>query len=585
MATISNTPTGPNIMSDLKNQILAISIIQNKNSMYDILKNYIIMFIVETFFNKFNFILSFLKKKIIKEPSEIFICNMHNDDWYSSFNKLKNNKLSNERSDRFNEQLLILYNYNNKIGMLLPDMKVEINSDIYVESRKASEFGESYKIYLCSKNMSQKQLMKMYSELYSEYQEKIKEPCEIYLCSVSFNNWSSTFKNLSLKIESTSIDNSLHILYNFNENISLLIPNNILKISDNIFILSRKESSGSSYSYSGSSVNYEIVLFSDTLKKYELMSWFIEISNNYNKKQNVLYYYSMDIKQHKDYNNKPIIKIYTHKTIMNSNKTFDNLFGSHITFAKDKIDFFIKGKNYYDKLGIPYTLGLLLYGPPGTGKTSFLKAIANYTNKSLITIDLKIAKKSFLNRLFYKGIYKGCDENGYEIKIKDSIIIFEDIDCLGPIVLDRNNKDYEILVNNSIESKNKKDTDENDDYDNIDLNFLLNLFDGVLEIPGRIIIMTSNCPEKLDKALIRDGRIDYKIKFGYCTNKTVQQMYKNFYDKDINFEGFGSEENECNVIPLEINKILCSNINDSEKALEEIEELKQNKKESTQNIF
>ena len=34
------------------------------------------------------------------------------------------------------------------------------------------------------------------------------------------------------------------------------------------------------------------------------------------------------------------------------------------------------------------------------------------------------------------------------------------------------------------------------------------MLDGVVDSPGRILIMTSNHPEKLDPALIRPGRVD-----------------------------------------------------------------------------
>ena len=44
---------------------------------------------------------------------------------------------------------------------------------------------------------------------------------------------------------------------------------------------------------------------------------------------------------------------------------------------------------------------------------------------------------------------------------------------------------------------------------------LLNVLDGIVDTPGRIVIMTTNLPEALDAALIRPGRIDKKIYLGY----------------------------------------------------------------------
>lgn len=44
---------------------------------------------------------------------------------------------------------------------------------------------------------------------------------------------------------------------------------------------------------------------------------------------------------------------------------------------------------------------------------------------------------------------------------------------------------------------------------------LLNVLDGVVDTPGRIVIMTTNHLDVLDQALIRPGRIDKKIHLDY----------------------------------------------------------------------
>merc|ERR1711862_960630 len=51
--------------------------------------------------------------------------------------------------------------------------------------------------------------------------------------------------------------------------------------------------------------------------------------------------------------------------------------------------------------------------------------------------------------------------------------------------------------------------------DKLNLSGLLNVLDGVVDTPDRILIMTTNHPEQLDPALIRPGRIDKKILLGY----------------------------------------------------------------------
>jgi len=65
-----------------------------------------------------------------------------------------------------------------------------------------------------------------------------------------------------------------------------------------------------------------------------------------------------------------------------------------------------------------------------------------------------------------------------------------------------------------------------DTGEQLDLGTLLNALDGILETPGRILIMTSNHPERLDPALIRPGRIDMIVKFDYCNRVEIAEIYK-----------------------------------------------------------
>jgi len=65
--------------------------------------------------------------------------------------------------------------------------------------------------------------------------------------------------------------------------------------------------------------------------------------------------------------------------------------------------------------------------------------------------------------------------------------------------------------------------------DKLDLSGLLNVLDGVVDTPDRIVIMTSNHPEKLDSALIRPGRIDKKIYLGYLGAESAIRMVKHYF--------------------------------------------------------
>eukprot|EP01026_Neomeris_dumetosa_P046865 TRINITY_DN4002_c0_g1_i10.p1 TRINITY_DN4002_c0_g1~~TRINITY_DN4002_c0_g1_i10.p1 ORF type:complete len:627 (-),score=84.43 TRINITY_DN4002_c0_g1_i10:466-2346(-) len=58
---------------------------------------------------------------------------------------------------------------------------------------------------------------------------------------------------------------------------------------------------------------------------------------------------------------------------------------------------------------------------------------------------------------------------------------------------------------------------------------LLNVLDGVVDSPERIIVMTTNHPEKLDPALIRPGRINRKMYLGRLQYKEAFDMIKHYF--------------------------------------------------------
>merc|ERR1711920_1075391 len=58
---------------------------------------------------------------------------------------------------------------------------------------------------------------------------------------------------------------------------------------------------------------------------------------------------------------------------------------------------------------------------------------------------------------------------------------------------------------------------------------LLNALDGVGNHNGLVFVLTTNFKEQLDAALIRDGRVDLRVRFDYCTPDQMQQLFDNFY--------------------------------------------------------
>lgn len=237
-----------------------------------------------------------------------------------------------------------------------------------------------------------------------------------------------------------------------------------------------------------------------------------------------------------------------------SNVTFENRFFTNKNEILDKINFFINNPDWYKKRGIPYTIGFLLWGEPGCGKTGFIKALMNLTGRHGVSI--KLNSKFDMNRL--REIIH--DDEIYEdliIPQQNRILIFEDIDCMGEVVKDRDlkEKEKELEKDKNRESESpstirkinqrKKFNDEDNDFITIlensnesnfnnNLSFFLNILDGLQECPGRIIIMTTNKPDQLDKALVRPGRIDYNIHFTKATSKDVKEIVEFYWSETVN---------------------------------------------------
>ncbi len=256
-------------------------------------------------------------------------------------------------------------------------------------------------------------------------------------------------------------------------------------------------------------------------------------------------------------------------------RSFKNMFFEKKIECLDLIDFFENNKDWYYEMGIPYTLGFGLYGNPGTGKTSFIKALAQRTKRHVINISLKLIKtKQQLEKIFFEKKYSVFNQNSNLIDFEKKIIIFEDIDCIGDLVKERENLE-KIKKEGENQEKNKVNEilsiPKGEDI--LTLDDFLNLLDGVRETPGRIIVLTSNFYDKLDKALIRPGRIDKEIEMKNVKRSIIKEFGNHFYKRNVRKLDLEKIEDEF-YTAAEITNIYLSNISNFNNFVDRLKENK-----------
>jgi mitochondrial chaperone BCS1 len=172
---------------------------------------------------------------------------------------------------------------------------------------------------------------------------------------------------------------------------------------------------------------------------------------------------------------------------------------------------FRRSRERYEQLGVPYHRGYLFHGLPGTGKTSLVSALAANFGMSIYVINLG----EFNDRSLMSAVNQVP---------MNSVLLFEDIDCM------RGSQSRE--GGDPRNGKNANDTlstKENTPVNVVTLSGLLNVLDGFHAPSGVLFVMTTNHVEKLDPALLRPGRIDYKLFLGKASDQQKVELYHRFF--------------------------------------------------------
>ena len=281
------------------------------------------------------------------------------------------------------------------------------------------------------------------------------------------------------------------------------------------------------------------------------------------------------------------------KSKFTSNRTLGNVYLRQIDELSNRVEFFMRRRDWYDSKGIPHTLGIVMYGVPGCGKTSTIKAIANETKRHIFNIMLsEIKTKEALKDLFYNEQVNVLTENKMEvlnIPLKQRLYVIEDIDAMNSVVIKRSAEqikedeerkirieaDMELLrqTQGDVLARNMVQGKQDEDTNKLDLATLLNVLDGVRETPGRIIILSTNYPERLDEALLRPGRFDMMLEFEKHSCSVLQQHIEKYYDITLTEEQKNRiycKELDKKWTPAEVGQILFRRIHDVDGAIDDL---------------
>lgn len=172
----------------------------------------------------------------------------------------------------------------------------------------------------------------------------------------------------------------------------------------------------------------------------------------------------------------------------------------------DDMRAFFAGEEWYAERGVPYRRGYLFHGPPGCGKTTFVTAAAGQLKCPIYILNLAEPALSDL------GLLKLVTDAPPR-----SILLMEDVDAAFHGVLGKSG------------SAGPQSQRDGLHMGQLTFSGLLNALDGVAGQEGKIVVMTTNHPEKLDGALVRPGRVDFRAEFHHASRLAIERIFCNFF--------------------------------------------------------
>jgi transitional endoplasmic reticulum ATPase len=168
--------------------------------------------------------------------------------------------------------------------------------------------------------------------------------------------------------------------------------------------------------------------------------------------------------------------------------------------VEESIEWPLRERERFERMGIEPPKGVLLYGPPGTGKTLIAKAVANETNANFISVrgPQLLSKWVGESEKAIRQTFRKARQ------VAPTVIFFDELDSLAP------SRGQE-MGNNVSERV---------------VNQLLTELDGLEDMGDVMVIGATNRPDMIDPALIRSGRFDRLVLVGEPTVEGREEILK-----------------------------------------------------------
>lgn len=309
-----------------------------------------------------------------------------------------------------------------------------------------------------------------------------------------------------------------------------------------------------------------------------------------NRLKNEIYYFDLSPKDTNGNRERPVFRM----SKFHTNRSLQNIYFRQAEELRERVNFFINRRDWYDSKGIPRTLGIVMYGHPGCGKSSTIKALSNVTKRHIFNINLSDVKtKEGFKNLFYNETVDYLEDSSGKVEsihipIRNRIYVFEDAERENTVLIKREILEEEaekkrqeeiakaVAANPgagaAISSLPKYAFEEKKTEDKLDLGTVLNVLDGVRENPDRIVVLTTNYPERLDPALLRPGRFDLMLQYEKHNREVLVKHMESFYEVTLNMGQrdaiLNCPELDEKWTPAEVGQIFFRYYNNVDKAIE-----------------